>query len=67
MHKNLRPMYRALQNRPNLIFYTRGFDSIFLNILIYFLELNNDFKYLSHAGRVLTRLIEGGGGLSKKL
>ena len=54
-------MYRAVQNRSNLIFSTHGFDLIFLNILILLLELNTDFKYFIHVDRVLTRGVEWGG------
>ena len=42
-------------------FFTRAFVLIFLNILIRFLELNNDFKNIIHVDRELTRGIEGGG------
>ena len=49
----------AIQNRSNLFFSERVFVLIFLNILIKLLELNNDFKCFIHAGRVLTRRVEG--------
>ena len=49
----------TIQNRLNLSFSTRGFVLIFLNILIWLLEVNNDLKYFIHVGRVLTREVEG--------
>ena len=56
-------MYRAVQHRSKLLFSTRSFVLISLileqNILMKFLELNNDFEYFIHVGRVLQREAEG--------
>ena len=54
--KNLKLMYRADQNRLK-----RSFVLIFLNILMQFIELNNDFEYFIHVGRLLKRGVKGGG------
>ena len=48
-------MDRVIQNWPNLLYFSWGFVVIALNILIELLELNNDFKYFVHIGRVLKR------------
>ena len=52
-------MYRVVQNRSKLFFSARDFVLNFLNILIYFLELNNDIKYYIYVGRVAKRGVEG--------
>ena len=59
-------MYRALQNQSKLFYSMRSFILISLNILMYFLELNADFKHFSYVGRVLRRGVEGGGSLPHK-
>ena len=47
-------MYMSIQSSPNLFFSTRVFVVIFLNFLIWLLELNNYFKYFIHVGSINT-------------
>ena len=54
-------MYRAIKNWSNLFLSTRDFVQIFLNILNYLLELNNDFKYFINLSNVLKWEVVGGG------
>ena len=59
MRKKSQTVSMAIQNESNPFLSTENFIQISLNILSYLFELNDDFKYFFHDGRLINRKAEG--------